>query len=366
MKKLGIIVGCRPNYVKAAALVKEFERREKLPFAWYIGVTGQHHDDSMSYNFAKYFKIGQYIQTSFPYNDHGWICDDYTPAVQLSSLIYKADKIIQPGTDAVMVLGDVDSSVAAALTARRMKIPVYHYEAGLRCGDMDMLEEQNRVIIDTLSDEFFITEQSAYYNLLNKNGVNIHFVGDIMVDVLMEELAKPAAQMAINDNKYGILTLHRAENVDDPDVYSDFLVAISRLPMRFIYPMHPRVIARYKKYAEANPQWLDGSGNIQPVKPMNYPDFIQLCRNAQIIITDSGGVQTEAMVMHVPCITLRDVTEKLCTIEAGGNYLAGTDPERIRDGFNFMMGKSNSYVLPRGHDGKAAKRTVDILEKLLA
>jgi len=358
MKKLGIIVGCRPNYVKAAALVKEFERREKLPFAWYIGVTGQHHDDSMSYNFAKYFKIGQYIQTSFPYNDHGWICDDYTPAVQLSSLIYKADKIIQPGTDAILVLGDVDSSVAAALTARRMKIPVYHYEAGLRCGDMDMFEEQNRVIIDTLADEFFITEQSAYYNLLTKSANNIHFVGDIMVDVLMEELSKDIPRNF--DGKYGVLTLHRAENVDNPDLYWSLIETISHLQMKIIYPVHPRI---YKKF-----HGLAGLGDIVPCEPLGYSDFIQLCRNAQIILTDSGGVQTEAMVMGVPCITLRDVTEKLCTIEAGGNYLAGTDPIKIEGAFNIMVGRAgaNYFLLPRGHDGKAAKRTVDILEKLLA
>ena len=362
MKKLGIIVGCRPNYVKAAALVKEFERREKLPFAWYIGVTGQHHDDSMSYNFAKYFKIGQYIQTSFPYNDHGWICDDYTPAVQLSSLIYKADKIIQPGTDAVMVLGDVDSSAAAALAARRMKISVYHYEAGLRCGDMNMVEEQNRVIIDTLADEFFITEQSGYQNLFKegKSPNNIHFVGDIMVDVLMEELARDIPR---NDGKYGVLTLHRAENVDDPDVFWRIIKTMGTLPINFIYPVHPRVRNRYsfKGYAINLDQ-----NNILTNYTMGYSEFIRLCRNAQIIITDSGGVQTEAMVMGVPCITLRDVTEKLCTIEAGGNYLAGNDPELIKNAFKLMVGKSNSYVLPRGHDGKAAKRTVDILEKLLA
>jgi len=353
MKKLGIIVGCRPNYVKAAALVKEFERREKLPFAWYIGNTQQHHDENMSHNFAKYFEIDKYIQS---FTVHNWSCDDYTAAFQLSSLIYRCDKIIEPGTDAILVLGDVDSSVAAALTARRMKIPVYHYEAGLRCGDMDMLEEQNRVIIDTLADEFFITEQSAYYNLLTKSANNIHFVGDIMVDVLMEELSKDIPRNF--DGKYGVLTLHRAENIDNHNIFWPLMETISSLGLEFVYPVHPRVNKLYKVLKECD--------NIFYELPLEYSQFIRLCRNAQIIITDSGGIQTEAMVMGVPCITLRDVTEKLCTVEAGGNYLSGTDPDRIRDGFNFMMGKSNSYVLPRGHDGKAAKRTVDILEKLLA
>ena len=356
MKKLGIIVGCRPNYVKAAAIVKEFERREKLPFTWYIGNTGQHNDDSMSHDFAKYFKIDQYIQSSFPHNVHNWSCDKYPPAYQLSCLIYRADKIIKSDTDAVLVLGDVDSSAAAALTAGRMKIPMYHYEAGLRCGDMDMLEEQNRVIIDSLSDEFFITEQSAHLNLLKegKSPDNIHFVGDIMVDILMEELSTDIAR---NDEKYGVLTLHRAENVDDPDILWSLLDTIGNLPIRMIYPIHPRVKTKYLYIVKPK--------NLEIIHAQGYGNFIQLCRNAQIIITDSGGIQTEAMVMGVPCITLRDVTEKLCTIEAGGNYLAGTDPNKIRDAFSFMVGRNNSYILPRGHDGKAAKRLVDKLESLL-
>lgn len=348
MNKIALIVGARPNFVKVAALIRELKRRDNLSFEWNLVHTGQHYDYEMD-------KV-LFEDLELPMPDFFMYCGGGSVGYHIGQVIERTEYALKSlNCDAVMVFGDVNTALGAAITAKKLKKTLIHYEAGLRCGDMNMSEEQNRVIIDLLSDICLVTEQAGIDNL-EYNYKKTYLVGDLMIDNLKHYKDSFILPKPVQNDKYGILTIHRAENVDDHNQYLNIINNISNLNIRIIYPVHPRNTICANVIIN----------NIDFIHPLSYKEFIRLCWHSSIIITDSGGLQSEALYMGVPCLTLREVTEKPETVESGCNILVGTDWDRLKEGFDKVMDKNNVsiYQLPPLYDGKAAERIVDILEKL--
>jgi UDP-N-acetylglucosamine 2-epimerase (non-hydrolysing) len=263
--------------------------------------------------------------------------------------------------DWVIVVGDVNSTVACALTAKKLGIRVAHVEAGLRSRDMSMPEEINRLCTDAISDLLFTTDTIADENLRNEGvaAEKIHFVGNTMIDTLRQQIGR-ARQLPLPDGlapgQYAVLTLHRPANVDFPDRLALILGAINAIADRIpvVFPVHPRTAPRLKEM-ELHPR-------IQTVEPMSYLPFLGLVAHCQMVLTDSGGIQEETTVLGLPCLTMRPNTERPITCEIGTNMLVGTDPQRIvREARSILDGHTRPGTIPEKWDGRAAERIVDIL-----
>jgi UDP-N-acetylglucosamine 2-epimerase (non-hydrolysing) len=263
--------------------------------------------------------------------------------------------------DWVIVVGDVNSTVACALTARKLGIRVAHVEAGLRSRDMSMPEEINRLCTDAISDLLFATDASAVENLRNEGVTRekIHFVGNTMIDTLFQQIVR-ARQLALPDRlnagQYAVLTLHRPANVDSPERLAVILGAINviadRIPV--VFPVHPRTAPRLKEI-RLHP-------SIRTVEPLSYLPFLGLVARSRMVLTDSGGIQEETTVLGIPCLTMRPNTERPITCEIGTNVLVGTDPQRILHEANSILdGHTRIGSIPEKWDGHAAERIVDIL-----
>jgi UDP-N-acetylglucosamine 2-epimerase (non-hydrolysing) len=261
----------------------------------------------------------------------------------------------------VIVVGDVNSTLACALTAKKLGIPVAHVEAGLRSRDMSMPEEINRLCTDAISDLLFTTDPIADENLKNEGvaAEKIHFVGNTMIDTLHQHIER-ARQLPLPDGltpgNYGVLTIHRPSNVDSSNRLAPILGAINtiadRIPM--IFPVHPRTALRLKEI-ELHPR-------IRIVEPMSYLPFLGLVARSRMVLTDSGGIQEETTVLGVPCLTMRPNTERPITCEIGTNVLVGTDPKRIVQEANSILdGNKRTGAIPEKWDGHAAERIVDVL-----
>ncbi len=360
--KISLIAGARPNFIKIAPIIEAIKKAqvEGRNISYRLVHTGQHYDSKMSDSF--------FIDLNIPFPDINLACGGGTQAVQTASIMVAFEKeLIANPADIVMVVGDVTSTLACSIVAKKNNTMVAHVEAGIRSGDMGMPEEVNRIVTDSLTDLFFTTSTWANNNLL-KSGVNkdnIFFVGNVMIDTLLANEAKFKEPVFWNDfklkkDKYFVLTLHRPSNVDNLEklkrVINDIISNINGFPI--IFPMHPRTVKAYTELGVSHP-------NLFIVDPLGYHEFNFLVKNAVGVITDSGGITEETTVMGVPCLTLRDTTERPETVQIGTNELIGTDSDAIKIALSKLLsGNWKSGGIPELWDGKAAERIINILLSL--
>jgi UDP-N-acetylglucosamine 2-epimerase (non-hydrolysing) len=362
MKTLAIVAGARPNFMKIAPIVRALERAGD-GLAYRIVHTGQHYDHEMNEVFFE--------ELGIPRPDVCFEAGSGSHAEQTAKIMLAFEAYCRDGCpDLVMVVGDVNSTLACAIVAKKAGIAVAHVEAGLRSRDMAMPEEVNRIVTDSISDFFFVTEPAAVDNLLREGKARerIFHVGHVMVDNLVYQRDRlPAAVLRTSDLKklfqrYGVVTLHRASNVDDPETLARLVRALGdvsrELPL--IFPVHPRTRARLNGHA------VDLGPRVCLTPPLSYMEFLNLWKDAAVTLTDSGGLQEETTALGVPCVTLRENTERPITVEEGTNVLAGTDPARIREAVaSVLRGEGKPGRRPALWDGRAAERIVDVLRREL-
>jgi UDP-N-acetylglucosamine 2-epimerase (non-hydrolysing) len=361
------IVGARPNFVKIAPLLREMRRYPEI--APFLVHTGQHYDGRMSACF--------FTELAIPAPDFNLGVGPGSHAVQTAQVMERLEPVLDSlEPDVVVVVGDVNSTLAAALTAVKLGLPVAHVEAGLRSFDRSMPEEINRLLTDAIADVLFVTEESGQQNLL-REGIGpdkIHFVGNVMIDALhtFRPHWEPAAivdRLGLEaGSPYAAVTLHRPANVDDPSTLANLLDALQAIARHIpiVFPLHPRVQQHLRRQSylcwsgsDSSPVHRDG---IIYLDALGYFDFIGLISRARLVLTDSGGTQDETTVLGVPCLTLRDTTERPVTVTHGTNRVIGTDPQKIVD--EVLRVLEHPPVLagpPPLWDGRAAGRIVEIL-----
>ncbi len=278
--------------------------------------------------------------------------------------------VIEQEPDWVIVVGDVNSTIACALVCAKLGVKVAHVEAGLRSRDRSMPEEINRILTDAIADLLFTTSQDADVNLANEGvaAAKIRFVGNVMIDSLLEHLklaerSTVRADLWLNNSDYAVLTLHRPSNVDDLEIFAGIAGALIEIAKKIpiIFPVHPRTRAKLEEFCLAD--GLEAAG-IRLIEPLGYLDFMRLYSGARLVLTDSGGLQEETTVLGIPCLTLRNNTERPITIEMGTNVLVGTDPENIKQAAFTVLADRKSNATPRIPplwDGHAAERICDEL-----
>ncbi len=346
--------------MKLAPLVKALEEDEE--FHPVLVHTGQHYDDKMS---------GQFFRDlGMPEPDHYLGVGSGSHAKQTAAIMQSVEPvIIDEAPDAVVVVGDVNSTMACAIVAAKLQVPVIHVEAGLRSLDRSMPEEINRVLTDSISDVLLITEESGRRNLLHE-GIHeerIHLIGNLMIDSLRKNQKRAASsdvleKLGLSPKQYGVITLHRPANVDSAEQLTEILealVEISRtVPLYF--PVHPRTKARLTDVG------LPPDSRIHLIEPFGYLDFLHLMSQSAIMLTDSGGIQEETTVLGVPCLTLRENTERPVTIEQGTNTLAGTSRQTILNAWQELRATPKDGRIPPMWDGKAAERALKVIRKFFA
>jgi UDP-N-acetylglucosamine 2-epimerase (non-hydrolysing) len=356
MRKIVAVCGARPNFMKIAPLLWEIRRRSKLEV--YLVHTGQHYDRSMSELFFEQLRI--------PRPDIDLEVGSASHAVQTAEVMKRFEPVlVEQKPDAVVVVGDVNSTIACALTAVKLDVPVAHVEAGLRSFDRTMPEEINRLLTDAISQWLFVSERSGIENL-RREGVpdeRVYFVGNVMIDTLLacrERMGslRTLEDMNLEERGYGVVTLHRPANVDDPETFGGLMRALGRLQceLPLVFPVHPRT-------RKAVPENVTQSmPRLRLTEPLGYMEFMKLMSHARLVLTDSGGIQEETTVLGVPCLTLRNNTERPVTVEQGTNTLVGLDPERIiTAGLKALHASPNGRHIPELWDGRAAARIVDTL-----
>ncbi|TLY42740.1 MAG: UDP-N-acetylglucosamine 2-epimerase (non-hydrolyzing) [Nitrospirae bacterium] len=366
--KMVVIAGARPNFVKIAPLIKEMRRYPSMHPVFIH--TGQHYDQVMSDQFL--------MELELQPPDINLGVGSGSHATQTAEVIRRLEPILEiVKPHAVLVVGDVNSTLGAALTAAKLGIPVAHVEAGLRSFDRTMPEEINRVLTDAISDLLFVTEESGQRNLL-REGISeekIHFVGNVMIDTLRSSKERWESSSIfrrlglVEGSYYAVLTLHRPSNVDDPATLKPLLEALQVLSQQLpiIFPVHPRVKPQLLQQKDLF--WpRQGSGESLPGKgiscldPLGYYDCIALMSRARLVLTDSGGIQEETTILGVPCLTLRNTTERPVTVTHGTNRVIGTDPGRIvEEALRTLDNPPLSNGGPPLWDGEASKRIVQIL-----
>ena len=360
MNKITLIAGARPNFMKIAPIIHAINQASNSGIKYRLVHTGQHFDEKMSHTFFK--------QLNIPEPDVNLNCGGGTQAEQTAAIMIAFEKeLMDNPTDLVLVVGDVTSTMACSIVAKKLNVKVAHVEAGIRSFDLTMPEEINRMVTDSITDYFFTTTEWAGKNLLQA-GVSkekIFFVGNVMIDTLLANRFKfkqPDFWNTLNlkEKNYFVLTLHRPANVDGADTLKELMNEITSnvngLPI--IFPMHPRTAKVYKEIGIT-------AANLFIVDPLGYHEFNYLVERAMGVVTDSGGITEETTVMGVPCITLRDNTERPETIEIGTNELIGTNPNAVKPYLEKLVSKNwKSGGIPEKWDGKAAERIVEILIKL--
>ncbi len=356
------VVGARPNFMKIAPLMAEYSRHEDIHAI--LVHTGQHYDEIMSKLF--------FNELGIPEPDINLEVGSGSHAVQTAEIMKAFEPVVlEHKPDAVLVVGDVNSTIACGLVAVKLGVKLIHVEAGLRSGDRTMPEEINRVLTDSISDLLFCTEQSGVNNLL-REGISpkrIHMVGHVMIDTLLRNKEKAKKSNILNilnldGDDFAVLTLHRPSNVDDPVIFGRILDALTIIQndMPVIFPIHPRT--RKNLVSCSLGKRLEEMPGFRLTEPLGYLDFLKLMSNAKVVLTDSGGIQEETTVLKVPCITLRENTERPITAEIGTNQIVGTDPQKILAAYrNATSGNWREPQIPPLWDGKAAKRIVDIIVK---
>ena len=352
------VVGARPNFVKIAPIMTELAGYPYIRTT--LVHTGQHYDATMSDSFFANLEIPR-PDTNLKVQSPGVVS-------QIAEIMTRLEPVLEHARpDVVVVVGDVNSTVAATLTAVKMGFPVAHVEAGLRSFDRGMPEEVNRILTDSVSDLLFTTEPAANENLL-REGVDpgkIHFVGNVMIDTLFRyrERARDSDvldRLALSAGGYAVLTLHRPSNVDDEGTLGMLLSAIARIQAEIpvVFPVHPRTRQRL----EALSGVLPPMPGLRLADPMPYLDFLRLMAEARCVLTDSGGIQEETTALRIPCLTLRHNTERPVTVTRGTNRVVGTEPDAIYQSWRRIAeGSWPTGELPELWDGKAAARIVRVL-----
>lgn len=356
--RLVVVAGARPNFMKIAPLLRELEARPR--FHATLVHTGQHYDAAMSENFFRDLGIRE--------PDVNLGVGSGSQAEQTAEVLKRIEAVmIASRPDALVVVGDVNSTLAATLAAAKLGVPVAHVEAGLRSFDRTMPEEVNRLVTDVLSRWLFTSEPSGGENLAREGAdpAHVHFVGNIMIDTLRANLEQArrldvVARMGLEPRGYAVLTLHRPSNVDDPERLAALFRALEEIHERIpvVFPVHPRTRASIAGL-------LGGQApRLKLTEPLGYLEFLRLMADARLVLTDSGGVQEETTVLGVPCLTLRLNTERPVTVTHGTNVIVGPDPERMRREVSAILsGKAKAGRIPDLWDGSTAKRIVDVLER---
>lgn len=363
MKSIDVIAGARPNFMKIAAIINALKTAQSngSSLRYRLIHTGQHYDRAMSSDF--------FDQLGIPEPDINLEVGSGSQAEQTADIMLRYEKVLlEQRSDLCLVVGDVTSTMACAIVARKLGVPVAHVEGGIRSNDWTMPEEVNRVVTDSITNWFFTTSETANENLRHAGVTDdrIFFVGNTMIDTLLKEKSnlRPAPiwdSLALKRRSYLVATLHRPANVDDPAKLGALLRAIAagtgELPV--IFPVHPRTARSLTALDEAFP-------TFHCIEPLGYLEFNHLVQHALGVITDSGGITEETTVLGVPCLTLRDNTERPETISIGTNELIGTDPANLAPALaRLLAGGWKQGGIPEKWDGQAAKRIVAELGRLL-
>jgi UDP-N-acetylglucosamine 2-epimerase (non-hydrolysing) len=362
-KTLVCVVGARPNFMKMAPIIKQLQAVNHL-IKPYLVHTGQHYDQAMKDTFFQ--------QLGIPEPDKDLGVGSGTHAVQTANIMLRFEPVLdEVAPFAVLVVGDVNSTIACGLVAVKKNIPLIHVEAGLRSYDREMPEEINRILTDQLSDLLFTTERAAADNLL-KEGINqqrICFAGNVMIDSLLancrqastlsDTLQKYGCRQAISEKNYALLTLHRPSNVDEPETLARLIHVVGeaskKLPV--IFPVHPRT---QHKITEAGLLSALPEDRVIMLPPVGYLEMLGLMQSARLVLTDSGGLQEETTALGVPCVTLRENTERPITVTEGTNTIVGTDAVKIVQCVDDILSSGGkSGRIPEYWDGQAASRIVD-------
>lgn len=354
------VVGARPNFMKIAPILHVLERYPEVRS--YLVHTGQHYDDRLSHQF--------FVDLDIPPADINLEVGSMDHGAQTGEMMKRLEPVMQrEKPDLLLVVGDVNSTIAGALVASKLHIPIAHIESGLRSFDRRMPEEINRVVTDVLSDLLFVTEPAGVQNL-EREGIShdrIFLVGDVMVDSVARTLPRALAASAslrssVSTPAYAIITLHRPANVDAPERLEAIVAALEQTPkdLTLFFPVHPRTEARLR--ATGLQGRLEALPHLRLMPPLGYLEFLGLLARARFALTDSGGIQSEAAYLRVPCLTLRDTTERPETVELGANRLLGTDPTAIGPAVAEALQQPAQGPVPSSlMDGRAAERIVEVL-----
>ncbi|WP_404363737.1 non-hydrolyzing UDP-N-acetylglucosamine 2-epimerase [Marinobacter sp.] len=360
---IDIIAGARPNFMKIAPIIRVLKARRRAggKLSYRLIHTGQHYDANMSRAFFE--------QLDIPEPDVNLEVGGGTQAEQTAGIMVGYERLLLEAPSLLcLVVGDVTSTMACAITAQKLRIPVAHVEAGIRSGDWSMPEEINRLVTDSITNWFFTTSEGAGVNLRRSgiDGEQIFFVGNTMIDTLLVNLPRLSPpdfwdELKLETGEYFVVTLHRPTNVDAAGPFAEMLAAIGKstrgLPV--VFPVHPRT-------AKTLREMVDLPENMHLVESQPYLQFNYLVRGAKAVITDSGGITEETTVMGVPCLTLRNSTERPETTELGTNELIGTDPAALGPALDRLFaGDWKKGGMPPLWDGKTSERIVAALEKLL-
>jgi len=364
LKKIISVVGARPNFMKIAPIHRAFQKYEE-DINHLICHTGQHYDEKMSKIF--------FDDLELPKPDFYLGVGSGSHAEQTGTIMIEFEKIlIKENPDLIIVVGDVNSTIACSLTASKLNIPTVHVEAGLRSFDRKMPEEVNRILTDTIAEYLFVTEKSGLINLKNE-GISedkVFFVGNVMIDSLIHFLpttrtSKILDQLKIKTKNYVLVTLHRPSNVDEKENLISLVNLLNNISLKrkVVFPIHPRTknnLVAFGILSSLNP-------NVILTEPVGYIDFITLIKNCELILTDSGGIQEESTYLGVQCITIRTTTERPVTIEMGTNQLVGDDYNKAEQvAIEVLNGKKKQGKIPEKWDGKTAERIAEIISlKLL-
>jgi len=360
--KIACVVGARPNFMKIAPILEAMKKYPELePILVH---TGQHYDYRMSQIFFEELDI--------PEPDVHLDVGSGTHAVQTAKIMMAFEEAVTScKPELVLVVGDVNSTVACALVSAKLCIPVVHVEAGIRSFDRTMPEEINRVLTDVISEYLFTPTEDAYKNL-KKEGISaekIYLVGDVMVDTLMKYRDKASSSGALNElglekHSYALMTLHRPSNVDVEDNFVKVLDALEEIQrsIKIVLSMHPRTKGRVQEFGLSDR--FSRMDNLMVMEPLGYLKFMGLMINAKFVLTDSGGMQTETTVLNIPCLTLRENTERPETIREGTNTLVGNNTHLIiEESMKILSGKGKTGVYPEIWDGHTAERIARILNE---
>jgi len=361
---IDLVAGARPNFMKLAPVVKELEARADIPFR--IIHTGQHYDSGMNDVFFRELGIrAPDVHLDVGSGFHG---------AQTARILERYEThLLEVPTLATVVFGDVNSTVACALAAVKLGVPVVHVEAGLRSFDREMPEEINRILTDAISGLLLVTDPTGVDNLRNEgvDGERVRLVGNVMIDTLLRELhaAKSSAirkELGLKRGQYGLVTMHRPSNVDEREVLDRNLRLLRRLSkdLPLVFPVHPRTRASAERCGLGS--LLESDEGFHTLPPVSYRENLALMEGARLVITDSGGIQEETSVLGIPCLTMRENTERPVTVEIGTSRLVGNDPERIRIAFDDAL----EGRWPEGSpiplwDGGAAQRVVEAIASWL-
>jgi UDP-N-acetylglucosamine 2-epimerase (non-hydrolysing) len=364
-RRIASIAGARPNFMKIAPIVAALRRRSEA-FESVLVHTGQHYDEKLSQIF--------FDELGIPKPDVNLNVGSGSHAQQTAAIMTAFEQVLlQQPVDMVLVVGDVNSTIACALVATKMGVPIGHVEAGLRSYDRQMPEEINRVLTDQISDLLFTTEAAAEDNL-RREGIDtakVHFVGNVMIDTLLAHRDRARDtnvhhSLGLAGGEYALLTLHRPSNVDDAASFERLMQGLDVVSRdtRIVFPVHPRT--RTAVTGSSTAAVMVSEGRLRLIEPLGYLDFIGLTEHARVVLTDSGGVQEESTILGVPCLTLRENTERPITLTHGTNVLVGTDPAKISQAWAALKSSPQRAAVPPLWDGRAAERIVDVLAAYFA